>query len=120
MAHLFQPDRSLLYPQFETYRLRSLDVDEDTASYRLLGNGATQSSVGYNNHHLSFKEVRGRIGWDHLAVGSGGRAVYIDVDWKVIGLQLDVCCPPASCCPGTDVVCLGSSTTIFHRTRFPA
>lgn len=90
MAHLFQPDRSLLYPQFETYRLHSLDVDEDTAGYKLPGNGATQSRVGYNQHHLSFKEVRGRIGWDHLSVGSGGRAMYIDADWKTIGVQLDV------------------------------
>ena len=90
MSHLFQPDRSLLYPQFETYRLHSIDVDEDTASYKLPGNGATQSRVGYNHHLLSFKEVRDRIGWNHLAVGSGGRGIYIDIDWRIIGFQLGV------------------------------
>jgi hypothetical protein len=90
MSHLFQPERSLLYPQFETYRLRSLDAEDDISSYRLPGAGATQSRVGYNQHHLSFKEVRDRIGWDHLAVGTGGRGMYIDLEWKVIGLQLDV------------------------------
>ena len=90
MSHLFQPDRSLLYPQFETYRLHSIDVDEDTSSHKLPGNGATQSRVGYNNHLLSFKEVRDRIGWNHLAVGSGGRGIYIDTDWKIVGFQLGV------------------------------
>lgn len=90
MSHLFQADRSLLYPQFETYRLQSIDADDDISSYRLPGAGATQSRVGYNQHHLSFKEVRDRIGFDHLAVGSGGRGLYIDLEWKIIGFQLDV------------------------------
>lgn len=47
--------------------------------------------MGYNSHHLSFKEVRGRIGWDHLAVGVDGRTgVYVDRDWNVVGFRLDV------------------------------
>jgi hypothetical protein len=90
MSNLLQPDRALLYPQFETYRLHSLDADDDISSYALPGGGATQSRVGYNHHHLSFKEVRDRIGWDHLAVGSGGRGMYVDTEWKVVGFQLDV------------------------------
>jgi hypothetical protein len=90
MSHLFPPDRALLYPQFETYRLASLDADDDLTSYRLPAAGATQSRVGYNHHHLSFKEVRDRIGWDHLSIGKGGRGVYVDAEWKVVGFQLDV------------------------------
>jgi hypothetical protein len=90
MTHLLQPDRTLLYPQFETYKLHSLDADDDLTSYPLPGAGATQSRVGYNHHHLSFKQVRDRIGWDHLAVGEGGRGVYVDVDWRIIGFELDV------------------------------
>jgi len=90
MSNLLQPDRALLYPQFETYRLHSIDADDDISSYPLPGSGATQSRVGYNHHHLSFKEVRDRIGWDHSGVGSGGRGAYVDKDWKVIGFQLDV------------------------------
>ncbi len=93
MSYLFPANGSrLLYPQFETYRLRSLDPEADVVSYPLPGAGATQSRVGYNQHHLSFKEVRARISWDHLAVGEGGRGVYVDTDWGVIGFSLDVGC----------------------------
>ncbi|OCF36925.1 hypothetical protein I317_05860 [Kwoniella heveanensis CBS 569] len=95
MSHLFPADRSLLFPQFETYRLRSLDPDTDLSFHPLPGGGATQSRVGYGGQngssHLSFKEVRARIGWDHLAVNYGsGRGVYVDTDWKVVGFELNV------------------------------
>lgn len=90
MSNLLQPKRSLLYPQFETYRLHSIDSGDDISSHPLPGSGATQSRVGYNHHHLSFKQVRDRIGWDHLAVGYGGRGIYVDTEWKVIGFELDV------------------------------
>lgn len=90
MSYLFPPNRCLLCPQFETYRLHSLDPDTDVSSISLPGAGATQSRVGYNQHHLSFKEVRGRISWDHLAVGEGGRGVYIDANWAVVGFVLGV------------------------------
>ncbi|WVF71646.1 hypothetical protein IAT40_006454 [Kwoniella sp. CBS 6097] len=92
MSHLFPAERSLLFPQFETYRLRSLDADTDLSSHSLPGGGATQSRVGYgsNASHLSFKEVRARIGWDHLAVDyASGRGSYVDTDWKVVGFELD-------------------------------
>jgi hypothetical protein len=90
---LFPPNRTLLKPQFETYRLRSLDPTSDVVSYPLPGS-ATQSRVGYQ-HQLSFKEVRARIAWDHLAV-AGGRGVYVDTDWTVVGFELDVSGPWAS------------------------
>ncbi|WWD17454.1 hypothetical protein CI109_101895 [Kwoniella shandongensis] len=88
MSHLFPPDRSLLLPQFETYRLHSLDPDQDVTFHPLPGPGATQSRVGWGQQHLSFKEVRARIGWDHLAVGEGGRGVYVDKDWTVVGFVI--------------------------------
>ena len=89
MSHLFQPTRSLLYPQFETYRLHSLDPTDDVSTCALPGSGATQSRVGYNTHLLSFKETRARIAWDHLVTeGKGG--VYIDADWNVVGFELNV------------------------------
>jgi hypothetical protein len=90
MSYLFPPQRELLYPQFETYRLKSLDPATDVISYPLPGAGATQSRVGYNQHHLSFKETRARISWDHLAVGEGARGLYVDADWAVIGFELGV------------------------------
>jgi len=89
MSHLFPPDRKLLYPQFETYRLHSLDPSTDLTAHPLPGSGATQARVGYNTHLLSFKETRARISWDHLTT-FGNRGVYIDVDWNIIGFSLDV------------------------------
>ena len=49
-----------------------------------------QLRVGYNQHHLSFKEVRARISWDHLAINEGGRGIYVDAEWAVVGFTLDV------------------------------
>jgi hypothetical protein len=89
MSHLFPPDRKLLYPQFETYRLHSLDPSTDLIAYSLPGSGATQARVGYNTHLLSFKETRARISWDHLAT-FGDRGVYIDVDWNIVGFLFHV------------------------------
>jgi hypothetical protein len=89
MSYLFPSERALLYPQFETYRLHPLKAETNTASFPLPGSGATQSRVGYNAHHLSFKEVRARIGWDHLAV-HGDVGIYIDKEWNVVGFRLDV------------------------------
>ncbi|ORX36833.1 hypothetical protein BD324DRAFT_651314 [Kockovaella imperatae] len=89
MDALFPPDRSLLFPQFETYRLQPLDPDEDVISFPLPGQGATQSRVGYNTHLLSFSEVKSRIEWNHLAAGQGRRGMYVDADWNVIGFQLE-------------------------------
>jgi len=88
-AELFAPARALLYPAFETYRLRSLDPDTDVAAFSLPGEGATQSRVGYNNQQLGFKEVRARIAFDHLET-CGSRGVYVDAEWNVVGFELDV------------------------------
>lgn len=86
---LFPTERALLYPQFETYRLHSLDPDEDVVLYRLPGEGATQSRVGYNKHTLTYKEVKARIGWNHLCV-QGRRGVYVDAEWNIVGFELAV------------------------------
>lgn len=86
---LFPSTRSLIYPQFETYRLRSLDPSSDLSFSPLPQPGATQSRMEYNQQHLSFKEVRSRITWDHLSV-SGRRGVYIDKVWGVVGFVIQV------------------------------
>jgi hypothetical protein len=92
MSALFPATRSLLYPQFETYRLKSLDQETDLTSHSLPIPGATQSRVAYatSQHLLSFKEVRARIAWNHLATGSSGRGVYIDAEMGVVGFTIDV------------------------------
>lgn len=91
-GELFQPDRSRLYPRFETYRLHSLDPDSDVRGFKLPGSGATQSRVGYGEQQLGFKEVRARIAWDHLDA-AGARGAYVDKDWNVVGFELGVSAP---------------------------
>lgn len=90
MTTLFPTDRALLHPHFVTYRLRSLDPDCDVLAYPLPNNGATQSRVK-GGRLLSFKEMQGRVHWDHLCSGSGGRLMYIDEAYKVIGVKVEVC-----------------------------
>ncbi|WWC89476.1 uncharacterized protein L201_004400 [Kwoniella dendrophila CBS 6074] len=90
MSYLFPSDRTLLYPQFETYKLQSLDPENDLSTFNLPEPGSTQSRIGYNSSsHLSFKEVRNRIGWDHLSVNQDGKGIYIDKDWGVIGFTIN-------------------------------
>ncbi|WRT66192.1 uncharacterized protein IL334_003145 [Kwoniella shivajii] len=119
MSHLFPSDRSLLYPQFETYKLRPLDTETDLAVYPLPGSGATQSRFGYSSNHLSFKEVRSRISWDHLSVGQGARGVYVDKDWNVIGFVINEDLSPTF----TKLASLPipiSSTTSTQQSEYPS
>ncbi|KAL7421566.1 hypothetical protein Q5752_003335 [Cryptotrichosporon argae] len=83
---LFPPDRALLFPQFETYRLRPLDPAQAAPSYAL-PSPATQSRAGHDVA-LSFNEVRSRIAWDHVAT-AGRRGIYVDGDWAVVVFELD-------------------------------
>lgn len=88
-AELLAPNRQLLFPRFETYRLHSIDPDTDLQAFKLPGDGATQSRVGYGEQQLGFKEVRARIAWDHLDT-AGSRGAYVDKDWNVVAFELDV------------------------------
>lgn len=96
-AELLAPDRSRLFPGFETYRLRPLDPARDVVAFPLPGSGATQGRVGYGQQQLGFKEVRSRIAWDHLDT-NGTRGVYIDTDWNVVGFELSVGGPVVGWC----------------------
>ncbi|ORY32515.1 hypothetical protein BCR39DRAFT_464431 [Naematelia encephala] len=119
MSYLFPPSRSLLYPQFETYRLHSLDPDVHVTSYPLPGNGATQSRLGYNEHQLSFKETRARIAWDHLCV-SGRRGVYVDTDWAVIGFTLNDDLQPVFTTLANFPTPISSSTVSSPAPEYPS
>lgn len=87
-AELFPSDKALLLPRFETYRLRSLDPENDVHAFNLPGEGATQGRAS-SQQQLSFREMRSRIGWNHLDTAHGW-GVYIDAEWNVVGFQLEV------------------------------
>jgi hypothetical protein len=74
----FVPERALLNPKFEGYKLDALSQSEHVSSHPLPDGGATQATVS-GHSQLSFKEVQHRIGFNHLFIGQGGDTVgYID------------------------------------------
>ncbi|KAH9080555.1 hypothetical protein EDB83DRAFT_2503584 [Lactarius deliciosus] len=82
------PDRSLLNPKFDGYKLDPIS-SEDAVSRYALQHEATQASVS-GRHHFSFQEVQSRIRHDHLSVSPGAeQAVYIDENLRVISIRLD-------------------------------
>lgn len=82
------PDRSLLNPKFDGYKLDPVS-SEDTVAHHALKHTATQASVS-GRHHLSFQETESRIRHNHLTVSPDGeQAVYIDKDLSVISVRLD-------------------------------
>ncbi|EIM86044.1 uncharacterized protein STEHIDRAFT_98383 [Stereum hirsutum FP-91666 SS1] len=81
-----RPDRHLLNPKFEGYKLHPLP--EDVVSHHALNYKPTQSSVS-GRAPLSFQEVQSRIRHNHLTVSPDSReAVYIDSDFKVVSVSL--------------------------------
>ena len=82
------PNRSLLNPKFDSYKLDPIS-SEDTVTRHALKYTATQTSVS-GRHHFSFQETESRIRHNHLTVSPDGeQAVYIDADLRVISVQLD-------------------------------
>ncbi|KAF8270769.1 hypothetical protein EI94DRAFT_1797716 [Lactarius quietus] len=82
------PERSLLNPKFDGYKLDPLS-SEDTVSRYALQHKATQASVS-GRHHFSFQEAQSRIRHNHLSVSPDAeQAVYIDENLSVISIRLD-------------------------------
>jgi hypothetical protein len=82
------PNRSLLNPKFDGYKLDPVS-EADTVARHALKHTATQASVS-GRHHLSFQETESRIRHNHLTVSPDGeQAVYIDKDLSVISIRLD-------------------------------
>ena len=82
------PNRSLLNPKFDGYKLDPVS-EADTVARHALKHTATQASVS-GRHHLSFQETESRIRHNHLTVSPDGeQAVYIDKDLSVISVRLD-------------------------------
>ena len=83
----FKPDRSLLNPKFEGYKL-DLIAQEDAVVRFNLEHKPTQSTAS-GRSPLSFQEVQSRITHNHLVIaGEGRRGLYIDAEHKVIVLDL--------------------------------
>jgi hypothetical protein len=82
------PNRTLLNPNFDGYKLDPIS-SEDTVARHALKYTATQASVT-GRHHFSFQETESRIRHNHLIVSPDGeQAVYTDADLRVISVRLD-------------------------------
>ena len=82
------PNRSLLNPKFDGYKLDPIS-SEDTIARHALKHVATQASAS-GRHHFSFQEAESRIRHNHLTVSPDGeQAVYVDADLRVISVRLD-------------------------------
>jgi hypothetical protein len=84
----FEPERSLLNPMFEGYKLDAMDQEKVITRYPLPYT-LNQSTVA-GKSPLSFQEVQSRIRHNHLVVGPNGRSVYVDSEMRVIAVDIDI------------------------------
>lgn len=101
---IFPADPNLSYPYFNTYRLISDDVtpsfkpSEDSqgtatssCSFSLPIPDAFRPTLQRAGSQLGYKEIKARVGWNHVAVGrSENELVFVDKELKVVKLALQV------------------------------
>ena len=88
----FQPNRQLLNPKFDGYKLSPVSEADVVASFQLPGSGISQSKVS-SRSHLFFPEIQNRIRHNHLAIAQDDKAFcYIDEDGQVVLITLDEVC----------------------------
>jgi hypothetical protein len=85
----FRPNRSLLNPKFEGYKLLPIQQENVVIRHDLVYK-PTQSTISTKSP-LSFHEVRSRITHNHLCISSEGRrALYVDADYNVVLVDVDL------------------------------
>jgi len=87
------PNRSLLNPNFEGYKLSHTPAPE--IFYAPLPRPVNQARAGIGS--LGFQKVASRVRHNHLAVGQNGQAMYITDGGQVTLIQVEdrsqVCMP---------------------------
>ncbi|KAJ7288354.1 hypothetical protein C8J57DRAFT_513708 [Mycena rebaudengoi] len=93
---MFTTNRSLVNPKFEGYKLDPISQETAVARHNLQY-VLTQATVSTNSP-LSFEEVQSRITHNHLSVApQGTRAVYIDAQYRVILVELNLATLSPTC-----------------------
>ncbi|KAJ7459842.1 hypothetical protein FB451DRAFT_562194 [Mycena latifolia] len=86
---MFTTERGLLNPKFEGYKLDAISQENSVARHNLQYT-LTQATVSTHSP-LSFQEVQSRITHNHISVAPhGSRAVYVDAQYRVILVGLDL------------------------------
>ncbi|CCM03536.1 uncharacterized protein FIBRA_05670 [Fibroporia radiculosa] len=83
----FKPDRALLNPKFDGYKLAPLSQEEAVSRFPLPFK-LSQTNVS-GRSYVTFQEVQSRISHNHLALSPDGTAVYVDGDLRVVCVRLD-------------------------------
>lgn len=85
-GQIFHPDKSLLNPKFEGYKLH-LSQETSVLQFPLISRSTQVATSG--KVPFVFQEVQSRITHNHLVVhGESGRAVYVDTEYHVIFVDL--------------------------------
>jgi len=85
-GQIFHPDKSLLNPKFEGYKLH-LSQETSVLQFPLINRPTQVATSG--KVPFVFQEVQSRITHNHLVVhGESGRAVYVDAEYHVIFVDL--------------------------------
>ncbi|VDC02430.1 unnamed protein product [Peniophora sp. CBMAI 1063] len=80
-----RPNRTLLNPKFEGYKLDALEEPEHVFRHVLDSAHRPRQATVSGRSLLSFHEVQSRIRHNHLCIGPDGRrAVYVDGELKVV------------------------------------
>ena len=85
--HSFKPNRMLLNPKFEGYKLEPISSEQAIRRFKL-SNRPTQATTT-TRLPLAFEEMRSRITHNHLSVeADSGLAIYVDQEYKacLVGL----------------------------------
>jgi hypothetical protein len=79
----FTPNRALLNPKFEGYKLEVISQEDSVMRFGLQHRPTQVANSGRSP--LSFKEVQSRITHNHLAMANdSGRCLYVDSEHRVI------------------------------------
>ena len=85
------PNRALLNPKFEGYKLDALEESEHVFHHPLDAAHRPRQAAVSGRSLLSFHEVQSRIRHNHLCVSPDGRrAVYLDGELRVVLIQFGV------------------------------
>lgn len=98
----FTPNRALLNPKFEGYKLEVISQEDSVTRFGLQYRASQVANSGRSP--LSFKEVQSRITHNHLAMANdNGRCLYVDSEHRIILVNLTnvgpygiISCPPKS------------------------
>ena len=83
----FRPDRDLLNPRFEGYKLSPIAQEQAVFHYSLQYKPSQLNVSGRSL--VSFQEVQSRISHNHLTLcQQDGSAVYVDGELRVVSVKL--------------------------------